>query len=71
MSIERKRRYRARFVRMGEAATRKWLASAEHHLRRQQEHVNAARFALEHFAEKAAAQPAPHGKENGDAACDH
>ena len=50
MSKERDHRFRNRFRRMGEAATRKWLASAEHHLRRQQEHVNAARLVLGEYA---------------------
>lgn len=45
----RKPRHCTRFLRMGEAATRKWLKTAEHHLRRQQEHVNSARYALEEF----------------------
>ena len=51
MSKQRDHRFRNRFRRMGEAATRKWLVSAEHHLRRQQEHVNAARLVLGEFAD--------------------
>ena len=49
MPKPRKPRYCTRFLRMGEAATRKWLLTAEHHLRRQQEHVNSARYALAEF----------------------
>ena len=52
MSKERDHRYRSRFKRMGEAATRKWLLSAEHHLRRQQEHVRAAKHVLAEYAER-------------------
>lgn len=60
MSKERDHRYRSRFKRMGEAATRKWLVSAEHHLRRQQEHVRAAKHVLAEFQGKAAREQA-HG----------
>lgn len=58
MSKERDHRFRNRFRRMGETATRKWLASAEHHLRRQQEHVNAARLVLGEYAAADAAKKA-------------
>ncbi|MGE4366179.1 hypothetical protein [Thermomonas sp.] len=49
MPKPRNAKFRARFFRMGEAATRKWLVSAEHHLRRQQEHVRAAKQVLAEF----------------------
>ena len=62
MSKERDHRHRNRFRRMGETATRQWLLSAEHHLRRQQEHVNAARLVLEEFKRRGAeAQGQAHG----------
>lgn len=54
MPKPRNAKFRARFLRMGEAATRKWLQTAEHHLRRQQEHVNSAKYALTEFERKAA-----------------
>lgn len=56
MSKERDRRFRNRFMRMGEDATRAWLAKAEHHLKRQKEHVNAARYALAKFEGQRAQQ---------------
>ena len=43
------RKYRARFQRMGEAATRQWLVHAQHHLKRQQQHVDAAKSVLADF----------------------
>ena len=62
MRKPRKPRYCTRFLRMGEAATRKWLQTAEHHLRRQQEHVNSAKYALTEFERKAAeTQEQAHG----------
>lgn len=61
MSKERDHRYRSRFKRMGEAATPKWLLSAEHHLRRQQEHVRAAKFVLAEFAARSGMKDAGHG----------
>lgn len=60
MPKPRNAKFRARFLRMGEAATRKWLASAEHHLRRQQEHVNAAKFVLAEFERRASNQEQAH-----------
>lgn len=54
MHKPRKPRYCTRFLRMGEEATRKWLVAAKHHLRRQQEHVNSAQYALAEFERKAA-----------------
>lgn len=58
----RKPRYCTRFQRMGEEATRKWLQSAQHHLRRQQEHVNSALYVLREFERKAAStQEQAHG----------
>ena len=61
MSKERDHRYRCRFKRMGEAATRKWLLTAEHHLRRQQEHVRAAKFVLAEFSARSGMKDAGHG----------
>ena len=59
MPKRRKPRYCTRFQRMGEEATRKWLVSAKHHLRRQQEHVNSAQHVLAEFERRAAQESKP------------